>query len=795
VLNATELAQFYKEVNIDKIRATNALYADSKVPVPDELIPAQFRNPSQYGVGTNWFDAVTRQGVNQNNNISVNGGTENIKYYVSANYFKNQSVLINNDLTRYSFRSNIDVRISDKLKFGLNLAPSRTEQNRSADEPSSGQFSAGSTITSTYWADPSAPLYSSPNFLSYTTKGSITTNWTANPLYQLNIEEEKRRGSQLASGGYLEYVPLKNLTLKSNFSYNYNYSRSRNFQPSTLLVGDGLTGILPNPAGAKAVLFNTATNNFTSDNIAQYRFKIKKHSFDLMGGFTLQDVSTESSSTTAQRLIDENFKLPDYNNVDKTVVGNYVGSEEFTQGRLLSFLSRLNYNFANKYLLNLSVRRDGSSRFGRDVQYGTFPAGSFTWRASNEGFLKKIKWLNDLRFEVGYGLTGNNTGIGAYTHLGNIALTNNYGFNGVSVPGSAVATLPNSGITWEESKQFDAGLNAAFLNNKIKLSFNIYQQITEGLLAQIPLSWVTGFGNVYGNQSSRIRNRGFEVQIDAFPIRNKKLVWQTSINASRYDNLILEYFDSRGFLTANAGNGTQVTISAPGQPIGMYRGLKILGLFTAADMADASVAKYDGARVGSLKYLDGNGNGKLEIEADYVILGNPHPDLMFGWNNTVHYKGFSFRTIFSGQLGGLIYDLRREIMWNVDGNFNIDRQMLDRFRPGDDPTTKTFPTTVSTSGSTTRYVRFPSNNKIYDGTYVALKNATLSYNLNTLLKKRTFMSGAEVYASVRNAFFLAAYKYGNPEVRRTREGSAGRSINYGSFPISRTLVFGLNVSF
>jgi TonB-dependent starch-binding outer membrane protein SusC len=798
VLNATELAQFYKEVNIDRIRATNPIYAEVSVPVPDDLIPAQFRNPSQYGVGTNWYDAITRQGMNQNHNLSVNGGTENIKYFVSANYSKNESVLISNDLSRFSFRSNVDIRVSEKLKFGLNLAPSRTEQNRSADEPSGGQFSAGSTFTSTFWTDPSAPLYSSPGFLSYTTKGALTSNWTANPLYQLTIEEEKRRGSQLASGGYLEFEPIKNLTLRSNFSYNYNYSRARNFQPSNLLTGDGLTGILPNVTGAKGVLFNTATNNFTSDNIAQYRFKLKSHNFDLMAGFNLNSVSTESSSTTAIRLIDENFKLPDFTNIDKTVVGNYVGSEEFSEGRLLSYISRINYNYSNKYFVNFSVRRDGSSRFGRDVQYGTFPAGSITWRASNEGFMAKFKksWLSDLRFEVGYGLTGNNTGIGAYTHLGNIGLNNNYIFNGVSVPGSAVSALPNSSITWEESKQFDAGVNIGLFKDRIKVAANIYQQITGGLLAQIPLSWVTGFGNVYGNQGSRIRNRGFEVQIDAVPVKNKKFVWQSGINFSKYNNLILEYFDSKGFLTANAGNGTQVTISAPGQPIGMYRGLKTLGLFTAADIADSKVPKYEGARIGSLKYFDGNGNGKLEIEADYVVLGNPHPDLMFGWNNTMNYGGFSLRTIFAGQLGGLIYDLRREINWNVDGNFNIDRQMLDRWRPGDDPATKTFPTTVSTSGSITRYVRFPSDNKIYDGSYVSLKNVTLSYNLGKLIKTKTaIFNGAEIYGSLRNVFFVSAYKYGNPEVRRTREGSAGRSINYGSFPISRTAVFGINLSF
>jgi TonB-dependent starch-binding outer membrane protein SusC len=511
-------------------------------------------------------------------------------------------------------------------------------------------------------------------------------------------------------------------------------------------------------------------------------------------GTSVQDVTTEISTLNAKRLIDENFILPDFGNVSKTAAGAFTGSEEFGQNRVLAFFSRFNYNYNDKYLVNFSIRRDGSSRFGRLVQYGDFPAGSLTWRASEEGFLKNIKWLSDMRFEVGYGLTGNQNGVSSYGHLGSISAAS-YSFGGQIVQGNSIGTLPNASITWEKSEQLDLGFNASFLKERVKASFNWYQQITDGLLAQIPISWSTGFGNVVGNQDSRIRNRGFEVQVDVVPFRQKDFIWTTSVNASAYKNLIVEYFDPRGFNSGNAGNGTQIAISAPGQPVGMYRGLKVLGLFTAAEIADPKVPKYAGAREGSLKYVDGNGDGKLDIEADYVILGNPHPDLMFGWSNSLTYKGFTFRTNVSGQLGGLIYDLRREIMWNVDGNFNINREMLDRFRPGDDPTTKIYPTTVSLTGSTTRYVRFPSSNKVYDGSFVALKNVTLSYNLGRFLnKKRRVLEAAEIYASVRNVFYLAAYKYGNPEIRRSNDGSALRSVNYGSYPISRVVALGLNVT-
>ncbi|TAE24257.1 MAG: SusC/RagA family TonB-linked outer membrane protein [Cytophagales bacterium] len=799
VLNATELAQFYKDVNIDRIRSVSAVYANPGTPVPDELIPVQFRNPSQYGEGTNWFEAVTRSATVQNHNISVSGGTGAVSYYVSANYLGQQGVILNNDIRRIAFRSNLDIKISDKLRFGFNLNPSRTEQNRPADDPAAGQFSAYSTITSTYWADPSSPIYSAPGVFKYTTQGSLTSNWTANPLYQINAENERRRGNQLLLGSYLEFQPIRGLFLKTNLSFSYKHNRSRNFQPSTL-IGDGsLTPIFPNLNGARATLFQVATNNLISDNTVRYVLDKGVHNLEVLAGFSVQDQSEETSSLNARRLLDENFPLPDSANVERGAANNFGGFEDFSQNRLVSLIGRVNYTLANKYIMNFSVRRDGSSRFGRDVQYGTFPAGSVAWRVSEEPFMRGLKnrGVDELRLEVGYGITGNNS-ITSYGHLGRVTNAN-YILGGTSVLGNALATLPNPTVTWEESRQFDVGLNASLFNRRVNVAFNAYQQITEGLLAAIPLSWITGFGNVVGNQQSRIRNRGFEVQLDLIPVRNSRLglVWNTGLNVSAYRNKILDYFDPRGFFSGLAANGTSIAVSTPGQPIGMYRGYKITGLFTAAEIADANVPKYTGAREGSLKWVDGDGDGKLEIEEDYVVLGSPHPDLMFGWNNSVSFKGFTLRAIFAGQLGGLIYDLRREIMWNVDGNFNIDRQMLDRWRPGDDPASKTFPTTVSPTGSTTRYVRFPSDNKLYDGTYVALKNLTLGYNVGQLLKreKLAFAQAAEVYLSVRNAFYLASYKYGNPEIRRSNDGGAVRSVNYGSYPISRTVTLGINLTF
>lgn len=799
VMNATELAQFLKEKEIDRIRATNTAYADPKIPVPDALLPANRRyDPASFGEGTNWFDVITRQAMIQNHNISVRGGTQTVKYFFSGNYLNQEGVVVNNDLARYSFRANLDIRLSQKLRFGLNLNPSRTEQNRPADDPGGGQFPAYATITSTYWADPSAPVYGPNGLLTYTTQGQLTSNWTANPLYQLLNETEKRRSSQVLASSYLELEPIRNLIFRTNFSYGFTQNRTRNFQPSTL-VGDGsLTPQFPNLDGARAALFQSSFDNITSDNTVRYRLMNRNHNLEVMAGFTLQDQRTETSSINARRLIDENFQLPSFNNVDPAVVGAFTGVESFAQNRLLSYISRLNYAFNNKYLFNFSFRRDGSSRFGRTVQYGNFPAFSVAWRLSEEGFLKSWResFLDELRIEAGYGLTGNLRGPGNYGHLGAIGAAN-YIFGGGNTLGNTLTTLPNPRITWEETKQIDASLNASLFKRRINLTFSVYKQTTEGLLANSPLSWITGFGGVTANLDSRTRNTGFEFQVEGAVIRKRDFTYSTMVNVSKYNNLLERYFAPNGIFIANAGNGTGVAVFKEGLPVGTYRGFRILGLFTAAEIADPSVPKYPGAREGSLKWADANGNGTLDFgEADYDILANPHPDLMFGWTHTLNYKGFNLRAVFAGQFGGAIYDLRREIMWNVDGNFNMSRLMLDRWRPGDDPTTKEFPTTVSLTGNTTRAVRFPSDNKIYDGTYIALKNITLGYNFTKLLGgKRKIVDALDAFVSARNVFYLANYKYGNPEVRRGGEGSGARSINYGSYPLSRTITFGVNLTF
>ncbi len=793
VLNATELAQFRRESAIDRIRFTTPAYRDPSVEVPESLIPVAFQNPAQYGVGTDWFDEVTRSAYQQTHNVSVSGGTENVKYYVSGNYLDQDGIVLGNDIKRYSFRSNIDLKITPKLNFGLNLSPTRTLSNRVADDPSASQFSAYSTITSTYWISPEAKVRDANGNFIFTTQSPLTQFFTANPVYQLDAETEKRLNNQLILGGYIDFEPLKGLKLKSKLSYSNNLRRTDAFSPSTVAPNDNLTPLLPRLNGATAAQFIEDFSNLVSDNIITYNINKKKHQLELLGGFTYQETKVTGTTVNAQRILDENLRQPSFANVDKSTAGNFSGGQTFGENNIISYISRANYIFSNKYFLNASARYDISSKFGREVQGGFFPAVSVAWRPTEEKFIKdlNLKWLSDLRVEAGYGITGSTQGnnIGNYSYLGTVGQAN-YIFGGVATLGNALTGLPNPDLTWEESKQLDLGLNADLFKGRLSVAFNVYKQNTEGLLATIPVPSITGFGGVGGN-AGEVQNTGFEADIQAVPLQKKDFSWTTGLNFSRYNNKIIA-LPNGTFFSGNAGNGTLIAVSQVGQPIGMYRGLDITGLYTEAEIADPSVPKYPGAAVGTVKYVDGNGNGVLETEADYVILANPHPDLQFGWNNEFRYKNLSLRTIFSGQLGGAIYDLRKEIMYNLDGAFNVHRDVLDRYRPGDDPTTKSIPTTASG----TNQFRIPTSQKVFDGSFVSLKNVTVSYDITSLANFRgKIFNRAEAYISGRNIFYIASYKEGNPEIRRSNDGGALRSVNYGSYPIATTFLFGLNVSF
>ena len=385
-------------------------------------------------------------------------------------------------------------------------------------------------------------------------------------------------------------------------------------------------------------------------------------------------------------------------------------------------------------------------------------------------------------------MTGN-YGIGNYAGLGPIG-QRDYVFGGSVAPGRAVAGLTNSLISWERSEQADAGVEAGLFDDRVYVVVDVYTTTTTDLLSGIDFPRISGFGGVLGNIGS-IRNRGVELALATENFRGGAFTWRTEANVSVNRNTVLELNNADFFTLGGAANGTAFTISRVGEPLGQFYGLQLTGLYTQAEIDDPSVPKYAGAGVGAPKYLDGDGDGVLEVEDDYVVLGNPEPDFSFGVTNTFGWRGLDLRVLAVGAVGAEIFDLQREITQNLDGVFNVGRDVLERWRPGEDPAQFTVPGTVSFQGR--RRWRFPNSEMIKDGTYLSVRNVTLGYTVpGRLVRAVRGVRSGRVYVSVQNALLFSGFD-GNPEIRKALDSPILRNINYGSYPTTRTVTVGLTV--
>jgi TonB-dependent starch-binding outer membrane protein SusC len=782
VLNARELAQFQRERLEDNIRVLQG-----REPVESD-IPIQYRNPEKYGAGTNWFDQLTRSAFMQEYNVSIEGGTDNVKYSMSMGYFDQEGTVIDTDFKRYSFRSNIDAKITKKVRFGLNIAPMFALRNTGPTEPDNSGFSVYGSITSSFWADPSAPVRNPNGSLATTTLGDLLPFFTSSPLAQMELTINKARTTQILMGAYLEVELAKGLVAKSTLSTQFNDRRIQGFRPS-VLPQNSLTPNVNGSGVASSSVREVADQNIINENTLTYKTTFgKDHTLIALAGFTLEKRESETTSIAAQNIIDETFIIPNSGNVAKDNVGNFTGSGGFEENALVSVLARVNYIYKERYYLTGAFRRDGSSRFASGLRYANFPAVAAAWRLSNESFFQNSKIfsiVSDLKLEAGFGITGNNS-IGNYQSQGQVT-NNNYVFGGSEQLGQSVTDVPNSKLTWEQTEQLDLGLDIGLFSNKLNIGIDYYNSVSKGFLTRLSVPRATGFGDIFTNAGS-LQNRGVEIEINTKGLVNTIIKYDVGFNFTLNRNKVLEIDNT--IFRGSAGNGTQFTVTRAGDPIGLFQGMKIIGLFTQEQINDPTVPKYPGAVVGSLNYEDFDRDGVLELSQDYQVIGNPHPNFIFGMTHNINYRNFDLRVVLAGAVGQQVFELRKEITKNYDGVFNLDREVLQRYRPGDDPTTKSVPTTVSA----TNLWRAPNSNSVKDASYMFVRNITLGYNIKGALLNN-WIKRARLYTSIQNPFLISEYKFGNPEVNRSADDALVRNVNQGSYPISTTYTLGFNVTF
>ena len=751
MMNAREFAQFQKELAIENGRTVDPAY----------------QNPEQYGEGTNWYDLLFRVAPVQDYSLSLSGGTENFKTAAIVDYYNMDGVMLNSNYQRFSGRINTDFKINDKLNASLKIAPTYSINNTPQSD-------------GVWWTVPSiiqGAILTTPLAASKNADGTIPLTATGPGLFPnpnwynvLQVVTNETKVSQLYSTAYLDYEPIKNLHLKTSVGAEINDNSFYNFTPST-------AGSLfnPPPQIPKATQTIIKYASWISENTATYKKVIKNHSFDLLGGFTSQKYKANITNTAASNFPDDQIKT--LNAASSTLTSGDV--QEWT---LLSYLARANYSYKDKYLLSAAIRRDGSSRFGSDNKWGNFPSLSLGWIVSDESFMPKIEALNFLKVRGSWGITGNNN-IGNYTHYSSVT-SQNYVFNNVLASGRVGTTLGNSNLGWENTKQVDLGFELGLLNNRIYFIYDYYHKNTSDLLYQVDVPYASGYPNLITN-IGEIAFWGHEFSLSTKNLVGK-LKWNTDFNISFNDNKVLKLG------VADAPLYGDFSITQVGQRLGQFYGYIMEGVYKNQAEFDSS-PKHLTSVVGSAKMKDVNGDGQITAD-DRTVIGNPLPIFMFGLTNNFSYGNFDLAIVMSGSYGNDLAYMTQEFTTNLDGVFNVEKEVANRWKSPEDPgngkygTTKAGATGLNRSFNTTY---------VYDGSYLAVKNITLGYNVP--LKNKKIFSGARLFGSIQQALVLSNYKGGNPEVSTTRAGTTTNALNLGidhsTYPVPRTFTIGANLNF
>ena len=763
VMNATEFAQFKKESYEDKGLA----------------VPAAFQNPESYGKGTDWFDLMFRPAPVQEYTMTLSSGTEKLRTSAVVGYYNQDGILINSGYQRYNVRINTEFKASEKLKFGFNIAPSMSNNKTPSKD---AIFWNGSLIYNSLLAWPTLKYQNEDGTLPLTAftpgLGGFPTPNYYRAAKEISGETDK---AKVLTNGFVELQPIKDLVLKSSMNFQYESSKYKYFNPSTASAG---FAVAP-PITSFANLNNQWLQTWLLENTATYKKSFDSHNFELLAGYTTQKFKSHYTSISVKNFADDRIS-----DIDAATIINPTGTDEDIQEwSMISYLSRLNYNYKDKYMLSASIRRDGSSRFGEDNLWGNFPSVSAGWLISEENFFPKDRLISNMKVRASWGITGNNN-IGNYTHYALVNLGENAVFNNSVESGSAVSNISNKNLGWEKTSQIDLGVDVSLLKNRINLAYDFYTKKTNDLLYNFSIAPSSGYTNFIGN-SGELKFWGHEFSVDA-KILTGDLKWNASFNISFSNNKVLSLADNvSAVYSANGNHITQV-----GQKIGLFWGLVHDGVYDNQAEYDAS-AKAPSSAVGTVKFKDMNADGQIlntNTGGDRVVIGDPSPDFLYGFTNNFSYKNFDLSISCSGSQGNQIANMFEQGATNLDGPFNVLRSVKDRWRSPENPGKGLY--------GTTKYSTFMerdwfNSRFIQDGSFLTIKNVTLGYTVD--VSRMKFLKNLRVYASVQQLYTFTKYNGNNPEVSTNFDGTPVSVLamgdDYAAYPVPRTCTFGINVGF
>ncbi len=720
---------------------------------------------SQIGAGTDWQDVVTESAPMYNAQLSISGGSQKTKYYLSANYFDQEGILVGNEYNRSQLRLNLDHVFSNFFEMGTSVNLSRI-----VNIPQN--FGVGIV----YDGQPAIPVFLEDG--SYSVEYPINGINFNNPLAQNEFIEDERFTNQLYTNTYLQLNILPKLRFRSTFGASLRNFKRNQFTSSQLPTR------LRSGVPASGSVTNSDRVSYLTENTLNYDLNLgTRHRFNLLGGFTYQRQQTEQAQAISDNIQND---LLSYYGLSLSNPEDTRTITDFDAFRISSLIGRINYSLADKYLLTLTARRDGSSKFGENNRYAFFPSVALAWRLSEEGFIQDMNLFDHLKLRLSYGQSGNSNGIGSFQRFQTLGT----GFSSIGSGGRAVAVfnsrLSNPDLKWETTDQFDVGLEFGFLDGRLSFEVDFFYKETKDLLFTREISSQTGFTTRLENVGS-LKNNGVDFLANAVIARKKDFAWDLTFNISTYKNEILELGSENSIVTRSHG----VNVSNPsgqlivGEPLGIFTGWNVLGVYRDQDQIDAD-GLTNNYVPGEFRYEDINGDGTID-QNDVTIVGNSNPDFYGGLQNTLTYKGFDLSAFFQFSVGNDIFNERKLLSTRTQVD-NAYATYANAWSDANRDTNIPVPQAQNAQASTSFAVE--------DASFLRLKTLSLGYEIRPE-QLGINMESLRVYVTANNLFQLVSSEYSNYDPEVNTQGTNDRLRGYDNiaYPTARTLLIGFDLRF
>lgn len=764
-----------------------------------------YSDVSLLGKGTNWQDAIFQTAFQQQHQVSAQGGTEKIQYYVSAGYMNQEGTIIGSEFNRLSVRANLDAQLKSWLKLGLSATFSDSNDNLKLTDGAEGIV--GFALSSL----PEAPIYDiDGNYASFARENYSIHNPIAKAMEQNNMLNRKKLNGNI----YAEITPIKNLVWHAEIGYDIGYSKAEIYNNAI---------DLPNwkESNESSIQKNNNTYWQLKNYITYNNTFAEKHSLTAMVGQECWESKWDYTRVANTNLPSDAVHNPQLGTGTATINSGFGSSS------MASFFTRWTYSYDNRYNATYTYRYDGSSNFGPNNRWAGFHSAAASWRFTNEKFMKDIKWLSNGKLRIGWGQTGNSNinsyvwGVNmqqVYTSLGN---------------GYRPQNIPNLDVRWEKQSQIDVGLDIGLFNDRINLTLDWYQKESKDMLMELQLPSYMG---TQGNDNSKlkapmgnyghIRNTGFEITLNTHPLIGK-FQWDSEMQISFNKNklIALNGTASSAIVGYAQWGQTQVTKTDIGESLYSFYGYVCDGIYQDLEDLETSPKPsayptngvFNGANttyVGDIKYKDLNGDGVID-ENDRTNIGSPLPKFTYGWTNTFRYKNFDLSIFINGSYGNKVMNLTKRNLTTMSSawsNQHVDVINRARLEPID-------ASIVYTDGSKwynhVENVRVanpdaslpraiigdPNDNDrisdryVEDGSYLRLKNLALGYTFPKKIVKTLGVENLRVYCNIQNLFTITGYDGYDPEIGVSTMSVNVMGVDYGRYPSPTTYSFGLNMSF